>query len=123
MLEQKLVSFSRNFFEKNFIFLLDAYRIRELIYIESTLPSISWLKSNIIENEIINSDPKDSILIKTTEQEEDSHESISNHQRFSELSKLLDILHMLCSQAKQVLEKEISHEMILKQLLKARNSP
>jgi hypothetical protein len=96
-----------------------------LIYIESTLPFTSWLKSYIIENETID-DRKDSILIKTNEQnendDEDYNESLINRQRYSELGKLLEILNMLTTQAKQVLEKEIYLEIILKQLLTIRKT-
>ncbi len=96
-----------------------------MIYIESTLPFTSWLKSYIIENETID-DRKDSILIKTNEQnendDEDYNESLINRQRYSELGKLLEILNMLTTQAKQVLEKEIYLEIILKQLLTIRKT-
>ncbi|CAF0926376.1 unnamed protein product [Rotaria sp. Silwood1] len=100
----------------------NAYQIRELIYIESTLPSIKWLKSNIVENEIIDNDSKDSISKKYNEKKNDSdHKEYSlSHQRIIELGKLLDILNMLSTQAKQVLEKEINLETILKQLLTVR---
>ena len=111
------------FFYLNF---LDAYRIRELIYIESTLPSISWLRKNVVDNETINV-YKDSILTKENEQdkeenEDNYNESLSNRQRISELEKLSDIVNKLSSQAKQVLEQENHLEIILKQLLSARKT-
>jgi hypothetical protein len=98
-----------------------------LIYIESTLPGLSWLKSNIIDKEIIDDYAKDSILIKTNEKDkndddDDYNQSLLNRQRYSELSKLLDILNMLSTQAKQVLEKEIYLERILNKLLATRKA-
>jgi len=98
-----------------------------LIYIESTLPGLSWLKSNIIDKEIIDDYAKDSILIKTNEKDknnddDDYNQSLLNRQRYSELGKLLDILNMLSTQAKQVLEKEIYLERILKKLLATRKA-
>ena len=112
----------------NYLVLLDAYRIRELIYIEATLPSLAWLKSNIKKDEVVDDDPKDSILKKNNEQnekeddDEDYNEPLSNRLRVSELGKLLDILNMLCTQAKQSLGKEIHLEAILKQLLAVRKT-
>ncbi|CAF1205520.1 unnamed protein product [Rotaria sordida] len=99
----------------------NAYQIRELIYIESTLPSIKWLKSNIIENEIIDNYSKDSIS-KNQNEDDDHNEYLLSHQRIVELGKLLDILNMLITQAKQVLDKEINLEKILKQLLTVRKT-
>lgn len=97
-----------------------------MIYIESTLPGLSWLKSNIIDKEIIDDYAKDSILIKTNEKDknddDDYNQSLLNRQRYSELSKLLDILNMLSTQAKQVLEKEIYLERILNKLLATRKA-
>ncbi|CAF3944056.1 unnamed protein product, partial [Rotaria magnacalcarata] len=81
----------------------NAYRIRELIYIESTIPSIKWLRSNIIKCEFMDND---SILKKyenNENEESDYNETVVNQQLFVELGKLLDILNILCSQAKQVL--------------------
>lgn len=97
-----------------------------MIYIESTLPGLSWLKSNIIDKEIIDDYAKDSILIKTNEKDknddDDYNQSLLNRQRYSELGKLLDILNMLSTQAKQVLEKEIYLERILNKLLATRKA-
>jgi len=103
---------------------IDAYLIRELIYIESTLPSTAWLKFNIIENEFLDYYEKDSILTKKDQQDEseDEDESLSKRQRLGELEKLLAIISMLCTQAKEVLEKENDFEIILKQLLAARKA-
>ena len=121
---------SMRFKHKILVFLylkfLDAYRIRELIYIESTLPSISWLRKNVVDNETIDV-LKDSILTKENEQdkeenEDNYNESLSNRQRISELEKLFDIVNKLSSQAKQVLEQENHLEIILKQLLSARKT-
>ncbi|CAF2395150.1 unnamed protein product [Rotaria sp. Silwood2] len=102
----------------------NAYQIRELIYIESTLPRIKWLKSNIVENEMIDNYSKDSISKKHDDENEDNvHNEYSlNHQRIVELGKLLDIINMLSTQAKQVLEKEINLETILRQLLAVRTA-
>jgi hypothetical protein len=55
--------------------------VRDLIYIELSLPSNTWLKSNIIEHEIIDYYLRDSI------QEED--ESLINQPYEIELIKLL----------------------------------
>ncbi|CAF3262966.1 unnamed protein product [Rotaria socialis] len=100
----------------------NAYRIRELIYIESTVPSIKWLRSNIIKCEFMDND---SILKKhesNKNEENDYNENVLNQQIFVELGKLLDILNVLCSQAKQVLETEINLDIILKQLLSVRKA-
>jgi hypothetical protein len=96
-------------------FLIDAYWIRELLYIESTLPSKTWFKSNIIEHESIDHYIQDSIENKTNQQEQD--EVLIDQSNGIELTKLLDILDMLCRQSKQVLEYEINLEIMLKQLL------
>lgn len=87
---------------------------------ECTLPTISQLQNNITDSETIQHSLKDSIAIKTNEEnenDEDYNESLLNRQRFSESTKLLDILNMLTTQAKQALEKEIYLETILKHLL------
>ncbi|CAF2091582.1 unnamed protein product [Rotaria magnacalcarata] len=100
----------------------NAYRIRELIYIESTIPSIKWLRSNIIKCEFMDND---SILKKyenNENEESDYNETVVNQQLFVELGKLLDILNILCSQAKQVLEKEVNLGIIFKQLLSVRKA-
>ncbi|CAF1088242.1 unnamed protein product [Adineta steineri] len=95
----------------------NAYWIRDLIYIESTLPSKTWLKSNIIEQEIVDHYPKESIQNKIDEHKDDEDELLINHPYAVELRKLLDILHMLCTQANQFLEYEINLEKTLKRLL------
>ena len=92
---------------------LDAYWMRELIYIESILPKKIWLKSMVIEEEIIDHYIRDSAY----RQEEDDDSSI-NASYDIEPRKLLDILQMLCIQAKQVLEYEFRLEIKLKQLLR-----
>ncbi|CAF2821950.1 unnamed protein product [Rotaria sp. Silwood2] len=98
----------------------NTYWIRELIYIESTLPSETWLKNNIIEYEIIESYLDDSIKNNTDRQDENENDSSINQSYESELRKLYDILHMLCTQAKQILNYEINLEQMLKQLLEIR---
>ncbi|CAF0870230.1 unnamed protein product [Adineta steineri] len=98
-----------------------AYRIRELIYIESILPN-KWLKSKIIETEYFNNYDKDLTTKNNDEIDEDYNESQSKRQPIAELGRLLDILDILCKRAKQVLEKEINLEKILTQLLAARKA-
>ncbi len=67
---------------------------------------------------------KDSIQNKTDKQEEDDDEKedefLMNYSYGIELRKLLDILHKLCTQTKQVLDHEIDLERMLKQLLTIR---
>lgn len=103
---------------------LDAYWIRELIYIETTLPSTAWLKSNVVEDEIVTKSLTNDFLPKQTksEDEDDDDESVINHPYAVELRKLLDILQTLCIQAKQVLEQELDLEKTLKQLLNRKRS-
>ena len=103
---------------------LDAYWIRELIYIETTLPSTAWLKSNVVEDEIVTKSLTNDFLPKQTESEDedDDDESVINHPYAVELRKLLDILQTLCIQAKQVLEQELDLEKTLKQLLNRKRS-
>ncbi|CAF1027311.1 unnamed protein product [Adineta ricciae] len=104
----------------------NAYWIRELIYIETTLPSTAWLKSNVVEDETVSKSLMNDFVPKQTESEEeeddDDDESVINHPYAVELRKLLDILQTLCVQAKQVLEQEIDLEKTLKQLLKRQRS-
>lgn len=67
----------------------------------------------------------DSVLKKGDESENednDYNEHTPNYKNFVELGKLLDILNMLCTQAKQVLQEEINLETKLKQLLTARQA-
>ena len=59
---------------------------------ECTLPSVSKLRKNTIDQEIFQDSLKDLILIKTNEENEDYNETLLNRQRFSELNKLLEIL-------------------------------
>jgi hypothetical protein len=85
------------------------------------------LRGNIIENEAIDGDIKDSISTKTNKQDEEENEdnyneSLANRQRISELGKCLDILNNLCKQSKQVLESETYLELILKRLLTVRKT-
>jgi len=121
MLDQKPVIKHNKIFNLSFFVLLESYQIREVIYIESNLRTSSWFKSNIIDKEIVDIYPKKSVLSKTNEEaeseSEDSQESSSKRQRSSEYRKLLDIVNMLCTQAKHVLAKEIQLEKILRQLL------
>lgn len=98
---------------------LEAYRTREVIYIESTLPSITKLRDNIIEFEIENIPSKNFISLRTNDE---SDEPLANRQSSSDHTKLLQILNMLCTQAKAVLEKEIHFERLLKQLLSTRQT-
>ncbi|UJR28363.1 hypothetical protein I4U23_009606 [Adineta vaga] len=99
-----------------------AYRIRELIYIESTLPSIAWLKSNIIDSEFCDTNGRNTISKSNDEQCEIYNESLLKHGNLTELSKLADTLNMLCVQAKQILEKEIDYEKLLQKLLTVRQT-
>jgi hypothetical protein len=103
----------------------DAYRIRELIYIESTLPNISWLKSNICEEETVDIHANDSTLSKSHQEhdeldDEESYESTFYRQSQINAGKLLDILNMLCTQAKQTINKQAHLENSLRQLLTVR---
>lgn len=107
------------------LFHLESYHIRELIYIETTLPTRSQLRKNIIDEEIIKYDPKDLISMKSEEEEEEEeeeNEELINNQQNSQSKKLLDILNMLCTQATQVLDKENSYEQILTQFLQIRET-
>ena len=90
-----------------------------MIYIESTFPSISKLRDNIIEFGLEKIRSKNSIALRTND---DSDESLTNRQSSSDHTKLLQILNMLCTQAKSVLEKEIHLERLLKQLLSTRQT-
>lgn len=98
---------------------LDAYWIRELIFIESILPNERWFKSNIIERETIESAPRDPVNPSATASEDTEHDEESSVQQpyATELKISLDILDMLCNQAKQALEYETNLEGTLKQLL------
>ena len=63
--------------------------------------------------------------MKKQKENEDKDETSINQPYRNELEKLLDILDMLCTQAKQVLEYEIDLEKMIKRLLeikKARHS-
>ena len=92
-----------------------------MIYIEANLPSRGWLQSNVIEDEHVDHYARDS----GAQNESDAHKmddkaSLESHPHAVELRKLSDILDMLCSQAKQALEKEIDLEQMLRQLLSTR---
>lgn len=100
--------------------ILDAYWIRELIYIESTLPSKTWLKHNIIDYETVDNYFNDSIEGKTEKQDENDNKLLIDQSSGTELCKLLEVLQMLCTQAKQILDYEINLEQTLKQLLAIR---
>lgn len=89
--------------------------MRELIYIESTLPSKTWLKFNLIEEE-----STISYLQNTTENKIDAQEekeTLIQQSYEMELQKLVDVLDMLCTQAKQILEQQNQLEEKFKQLL------
>ena len=98
---------------------LDAYWIRELIFIETILPNERWFKSNIIERETMHRDLQDPVNPSATaiEDTENGEESSVQQPYATELKKSLDILDMLCIQAKQALEYETNLEGTLKQLL------
>ena len=91
------------------------------MYIESTLPSIAWLKLNIIQEEYADSAVKNRTSKTGGEENDDEYEnytqSSSNQPNPVELNKLLEVLSMLCTQAKQTLEQELSYERLLKRLL------
>ena len=107
---------------------LGSYQIRELIYTECTLPSAAWLKSNTIEHEFVDVYAKDSIATKNDKRNvqeadvEEPSESSAHRQVAAELGKSLEILKMLCAQAKETLEKEMTLERTLRQLLAARQA-
>ena len=98
---------------------LDAYWIRELIFIETILPNEKWFKSNILERETIEHKLEDAAKPSTaaTEDTENDEEPSVQQPYATELKKLRDILDMLCTQAKQALEYEIDLEGTLKHLL------
>ena len=91
-----------------------------MIYIESTLRSVSKLRENIIDFEVEDIYSKNLISIRTND--DSTEESLLNRQSSSDVNKLLDILNMLCIQAKFVLGKEIHLERLLKQLLSTRRT-
>ena len=107
---------------------LGSYRIRELIYTECTLPSTACLKSNTIKHEFVDVFAKDSVATKNDKRNaqeanaDQSNESSAHRQGFVELGKSLEILNMLCAQAKEALEGEITLERTLRQLLIARQA-
>lgn len=70
------------------------------------------LRENIVDFEVEDIHAKNGISIQDS-----TEESLLDRQSSSEAKKLLDILNMLCIQAKFVLEREIHLERLLKQLL------
>ncbi|CAF3769703.1 unnamed protein product [Rotaria socialis] len=100
----------------------NAYWIRELIYIESTLPSKTWLKHNIVEYSSDDNYINNSIENKAHNQDENENESLTNQPHIVELGKLVDILDFLCTQTKQILDYEINLEQTVKQLLTIRKA-
>ncbi|CAF3396980.1 unnamed protein product [Rotaria socialis] len=100
----------------------NAYWIRELIYIESTLPSKTWLKHNIVEYSSDDNYINNSIENKAHNQDEHENESLTNQPHIVELGKLVDILDFLCTQTKQILDYEINLEQTVKQLLTIRKA-
>lgn len=104
-------------------FLLDSYRIREFIYIEATLPSLSLLKSFLIDKQTVKVEDKDEeIEEESVDNETDSSMVSAQRLKNVESRKLLDILNTLCTQTKQTLEREINLERVLKELLKLRKT-
>lgn len=91
-----------------------------MIYIESTLRSISKLRENIIDFEVEDIYSKNPVSIHTND--DSTEESLLSRQSSSDPNKLLDILNMLCTQAKFALEKERHLERLLKQLLSTRRT-
>ncbi len=59
---------------------------------------------------------------KMKKQKENKDEASINQPYRNELEKLLDILDMLCTQAKQVLEYEIDLEKMIKRLSEIRKA-
>lgn len=107
------------------MFNLEAYEVRELIYIETTLPTISQLRKNTIDHDIDEYSPNDLISMELEKNDEDNNEeneSQINYQQKSKSKRILDVLNMLCKQAKEVLDREISHERMLRQLLRIRQT-
>lgn len=80
---------------------------------------MTLLKSFLIDEQTIKVEDKDEQIEKEFDDNE-TDSSIISAQRSTnvESRKLLDILNMLCTQAKQTLEREINLERVLKQLLK-----
>lgn len=102
-----------------------AYEVRELIYIETTLPTISQLRKNTIDHDIDEYSANDLMLMELEKNDEDNNEeneSQINYQQKSKSKRILDVLNMLCKQAKEVLDREISHERMLRQLLRIRQT-
>ncbi|CAF1512262.1 unnamed protein product [Didymodactylos carnosus] len=98
----------------------NAYRIRELIYIETTLP-IKWLKNNITEDQIIEVKLTSITANKQDEiRDEDDNDDNKSTKRIPELQMIYDIVVMLCNQAKSLLTTEINFEQSLKKLLTAK---
>ena len=96
---------SRGFLDKEFV--LDAYWIRELIYIESIFPEKFLLPSAMIEEEIV-----DNYIEESNHPEEENSHSSSRR----ELDNLLALLDTLCTQTKQVFDYEFLLQSSLKQL-------
>ena len=77
---------------------------------------------------MIDTHTKESTLGRTDQsdddelEEDDPNGSLLHRQQRTELRRLLDIVTMLCTQAQQVLEKEIGLEKVLRQLIEARKT-
>lgn len=79
--------------------------------------SKTWFNFKILEHEPIDHYVREPIQNK---QEEDK--SLINQSYGIESRKLLDILDMLCTQTKQILDYEINLEIMLRQLLTIRKT-
>lgn len=95
----------RGFRDKEFV--LDAYWIRELIYIESIFSRKFLFPSAIIEEEIV-----DNYIEESDHPEEENPHSSSRR----ELDNLLALLNTLCTQTKQVFDYELHLQSSLEQL-------
>jgi hypothetical protein len=99
---------------------LDAYWIRELIFIETILPFEKWLRSNVIECETIEDYARESVRAPIDNTNDIDDQIIVQHPYAIELRQLVDILEMLCIQVQQVQQCEIQLEHLLRQLLDER---
>jgi len=80
--------------------------------------SKTWFKFKILEHESIDHYVRE--LIQNKQQQEEEDKSLINQSYGIESRKLLDILDMLCTQTKQILDYEINLEIMLRQLLTIR---
>ncbi len=83
--------------------------------------SKTWFNFKILEHEPIDHYVREPIQNKQQQQQEEEDKSFIINQSYGiESRKLLDILDMLCTQTKQILDYEINLEIMLRQLLTIR---